>query len=126
MNPPLGQVMLAIHLLVIAFNVAGLVVIPVGAALRWRWVRIRGWRALHLASWVVVAAQAVLGRACFLTDWQDALTGGGAQDPLIMRWVNRLIFWPIPMWAFTALYLALFGLTILLWFRVPPVSAKQG
>jgi hypothetical protein len=126
MNPPLGQLVLAIHLLVIGFNVLGLIAIPAGAALGWRWVRIRWWRALHVASWVAVAVQAVLGRACVLTYWQDDLTGGGASDPLVMRWVNRLIYWPIPMWAFTALYLALFALVVLLWFRVPPVSAKQG
>ena len=104
----------------IAFNVLGLVAIPAGAALGWSWVRIRGWRALHVLSWVVVAIQAVAGRACFLTDWQDGLTGGGAHDPLIMRWVNSVIYWDLPMWAFTALYLALFAAVIGLWFAVPP------
>jgi len=124
MSPILGQLVLAVHLLVIAFNVLGLVAIPLGARLGWGWVRIRWWRALHLASWVVVAVQAVLGRACFLTIWQDDLTGGGAEVPLIMRIVNGLIYWPLPMWAFTALYLALFGLVLVLWRRVPPVRAE--
>lgn len=120
MNPALGQLVLAFHLAVIAFNVLGLVAIPLGAALGWDWVRIRWWRALHLFSWIAVAMQAALGRACFLTDWQDGLTGGGAHDPLIMRWVNSVIYWDLPMWAFTALYLALFGLVILFWFVVTP------
>ncbi|WP_334161853.1 DUF2784 domain-containing protein [Phenylobacterium sp.] len=122
--PILGQLVLAVHLLVIAFNVLGLVAIPLGARLGWGWVRIRWWRALHLASWVVVAIQAVLGRACFLTIWQDDLTGGGAEAPMIMRIVNGLIYWPLPMWAFTALYLALFALVLVLWRRVPPERAK--
>lgn len=122
-----GQAVLAAHLGVIAFNVAGLVVIPLGARLGWRWVRIRWWRALHVASWAVVALQAALGRACFLTLWQDELTGTGAEPPLIMRVVNRLIYWPLPMWVFTAIYLALFALVIALWWlvrpgRVEPVS----
>lgn len=124
MSPILGQLVLAVHLLVIAFNVLGLVAIPLGARLGWGWVRIRWWRVLHLASWVVVAIQAVLGRACFLTIWQDDLTGGGAEAPLIMRLVNGLIYWPLPMWAFTALYLALFALVLVLWRRVPPGRAK--
>jgi hypothetical protein len=121
----LGQLILAIHLLVIAFNVLGLVAIPVGAKLGWEWVRIRWWRLLHVASWVVVAIQAVLGRACFLTLWQDDLTGGGAEDPLIMRWVNSVIYWDLPMWTFTALYLALFGLVLALWKWVPPRRSAQ-
>lgn len=124
MNAGLGQLILAIHLAVIAFNIAGLVVIPLGAALGWRWVRILWWRLLHLALLAVVAAQAALGRACFLTDWQDGLTGGGAHDPLIMRWVNSVIYWPLPMWAFTAGYLAIFGYVIALWVFVPP--RRQG
>lgn len=117
----LGQLILAIHLAVIAFNVAGLAAIPLGAALHWDWVRIRWWRALHVLSWVVVALQAVAGRACFLTYWQDDLTGGGARDPLIMRWVNRLIYWPVPMWVFTAMYVALFVYVLALWWWVRPI-----
>ena len=120
MNPILAQAVLALHLVVIAFNVAGLVVIPLGARLGWRIVRLRWLRGLHLASWVVVAAQAALGRACFLTDWQGALSGDGAEDPMVMRWVNGLIYWPLPMWAFTAMYLTLFALVVALWGWVRP------
>jgi hypothetical protein len=119
MNP--AATLLAVHLVVIAFNVAGLVAIPLGAKLGWRWVRIRWWRMLHVASWAVVALQAGLGRACFLTIWQDDLTGVGATEPpLVMRFVNSLVYWPLPMWVFTAIYLALFALVIALWWWVRP------
>jgi len=117
----LSQAILALHLAVIAFNVLGLAAIPLGAAMGWRWVRVRGWRALHLASWAVVAIQAVAGRACFLTLWQDQLTGAGATEPpLIMRWVNRVIYWPLPIWVFAAVYIALFAAVVALWWIVPP------
>ena len=42
------------------------------------------------------------------------------QDPLIMRWVNSLIYWPLPVWAFSAAYLALFVYVAALWRLVPP------
>ena len=115
-----NQTVLAIHLVVIAFNLLGLIAIPLGAALGWRWVRIRWWRVLHIASWAVVALQATLGRACILTIWEDQLTGAGAQPPLIQRWVERLIYWELPIWVFSALYLVLFGAVLALWWRVPP------
>jgi hypothetical protein len=115
-----GQAVLAAHLAVIGFNLFGLVAIPAGAALGWRWVRVRWWRVLHLASLAVVALQAALGRACVLTLWQDDLTGGGRADPLIMRWVNSLIYWPLPMWVFTAAYLTVFAYVLALWRWVPP------
>ena len=120
MNSTLAQALLALHLAVIAFNVAGLVVIPLGARLGWRIVRLRWLRLLHLASWVVVAAQAALGRACFLTDWQGALSGDGTATPMVMRWVNGLIYWPLPSWAFTVIYLALLAYVVALWWWAPP------
>jgi len=126
MHPALGQLVLALHLAVIAFNVLGLIAIPLGAALNWAWVRVRWWRLLHLASWVVVAVQAVAGRACFLTIWQHDLTGGGGEEPLVMRVVNRLIYWDLPMWVFTVVYVALFALAAALWWLVPPQRRKLG
>lgn len=120
MNALAGQLVLGAHLVVIGFNVAGLVLIPLGAWAGWGFVRIRWLRLLHLASLAVVAVQAVLGEACFLTIWQSDLTGGGREDPLIMRWVNSVIFWPLPMWVFTALYVAVFVYVLALWRWVPP------
>lgn len=69
----LAQAILAFHILIIAFNVFGLIAIPLGAWRGWRWVRIFWWRVLHLAALLVVAVQALLGTACFLTIWQSEL-----------------------------------------------------
>lgn len=118
----LGRAVLGAHLVVIAFNVFGLIAIPLGAWRGWGFVRLRWWRLLHLASFAVVAVQAALGRACFLSIWQDDLSGAGSSQPLIMGWVNRLIYWPLPMWAFSAAYLALFAYVLALWRLVPPRS----
>jgi hypothetical protein len=120
----LTQLLLAVHVLVIAFNVLGLAAIPLGAGLGWRWTRIRWWRALHVLSWTVVAAQALLGRACFLTLWQDQLSGAGPEPPLIARVVNRLVYWPLPIWVFGVLYLVLFGLVVALWWWPPTRPAR--
>jgi hypothetical protein len=125
MHPLLGQTILALHLGVIAFNVAGLVVIPLGAALGWGFVRIRWLRLAHLGSLGVTAAQALLGRDCFLTDWQAAASGQAPQ-PLITKFVNSLIYWPLPIWVFTTAYVAVFLYTAALWRWVPPRSSPSG
>jgi Protein of Unknown function (DUF2784) len=119
----LADLVLLIHLGVIAFNVFGLIVIPLGAWLRWAFVRVFWWRALHLASLAVVALQALLGRVCFLTIWQAALAAPGHEGmptPLIARWINGLIYWPLPLWVFALLYLAVCIFALLLWRLVPP------
>lgn len=115
---------LAFHVGVILFNLFGLIAIPLGAWRGWRFVRVFWWRALHLAVLAAVAVQAVLQQACFLTLWQSVLlrrAGEAASDaPLIERWVNRLVFWPLPLWFFAALYVAVCVYALLLWRLVPP------
>lgn len=121
----LALAVLAIHIAVIAFNVFGLVVVPLGAWRGWVFVRGFGWRAAHLALLFVVALQALFGRACFLTVWQAALeqTAGQAasREPLIARWVDSVIFWNLPIWFFAALYVVVLIYALALWRWVPPV-----
>lgn len=112
---------LALHLVVIAFNVAGCVLIPVGSLFGWRWVRGFWWRAAHLASLAVVAAQALLGRACFLTIWQaDLANHRHAAQPLIASWIDQLIYLPLPLWVFATAYVAIFIYVVALWVWVRP------
>ncbi|HEV2363272.1 MAG TPA: DUF2784 domain-containing protein [Caulobacteraceae bacterium] len=119
-HPLAAEAVLTIHVAIIAFNVFGLFAIPLGASCGWSFVHAPLWRLAHLASMAIVALQALAGRACFLTLWQQALTGTRQEGPLIMRWVNALVFWPLPAWAFTAAYLAIFLYVLALFFLVPP------
>ena len=120
----LARLVLAVHLAVVLFNVLGFVAIPLGAWFRLRFVRIFWWRALHLASLSLVAVQAAFGRACFLTLWQTALTRAGGQtgvdQPLLQYWVNRLLYWPLPLSVFTMIYAAVWVAALALWWWVPP------
>lgn len=116
----LAGVVLSLHLGVIAFNLFGLIAIPLGAWLGWRFVRLAWWRWLHLASMAVVALQAVAGRACFLTLLQGNLAGAStARTPLIAGFVNHLIYWPLPLWVFAAGYACLFLYVLALLWLVP-------
>lgn len=111
---------LALHLAVIAFNVAGCVLVPIGAWRHWRWVREFRWRLAHLLSLAVVALQALLGRACFLTIWQGELSGVSHAPPLVAGWIDRLIYLPLPLWMFAVAYVVVFAYVIALWVFVPP------
>ena len=108
------------HLAVIAFNVAGCVLVPIGAWRGWHWVRGFWFRSAHLLSLAVVALQALLGRACFLTIWQGDVSGTSHVQPLIAGWINRLIYWPLPLWVFAAAYVVVFAYVIVLWIWVRP------
>ena len=119
----LATAVLAVHLAIVAFNVGGLVLVPMGKWAGWRFVNGFWWRLAHLCSLAVVALQAMLGQACFLTIWQVALetrADAGEAPPLIATWINGLLYWPLPLWVFAAAYLAVFLYTLLLWRWVPP------
>jgi len=121
----LAFAVLGVHVAVIAFNAGGLIVIPLGAWRGWPFVRVFWWRALHLALLVLVAVQALFGRACFLTLWQAALEqdagAPASRAPLIARWIDSVIFWNLPIWVFAALYGVVLVYALALWRWVPPV-----
>jgi uncharacterized protein DUF2784 len=126
----LAEVVLVFHLSVVLFNVIGLIVVPVGAWRGWAFVRIWWWRALHVAILALVAGQAVLQEVCFLTLWQSELLRragqAGSDAPFIARLVNRLLFWPLPLWVFAIAYVAVCILVLSLWFLVPPQRRGSG
>ena len=111
---------LALHLAIIAFNVAGCVLVPIGAWRGWRWVREFWWRLVHLLSLAVVAAQALSGRACFLTIWQGGVSDASHVQPLIASWIERMIYWSLPLWVFAIAYAVVFVYVIALWAIVRP------
>lgn len=111
---------LLLHLAIIAFNVAGCVLVPIGAWRGWRWVHEFWWRLAHLLSLAVVALQALLGRACFLTIWQGDLSGASQVQPLIAGWIDRLVYWALPLWVFAVAYVVVFAYVIALWMWVRP------
>lgn len=121
-----AEAVLAAHLVVIAFNIFGLIATPLGGWLGWRFVRIAWWRWLHLASMAIVAVQALAGRACFLTLVQARLSGQqGETGPMIMGLVNRIIYWPLPIWVFGAAYVLLFAYAVALMWIVPPDARRR-
>ncbi len=116
----LAAAILAIHGAVIVFNLFGLITIPLGAWLHWRFIREPVWRWLHVASLSIVALQAGLGRSCILTVWQDELTGKTRAPPLVMRAINAIVYWPLPIWVFAAIYMTIFVYACTLLWLVPP------
>ena len=120
----LAEAVLAFHLVVVIFNIFGLIAIPLGGWLGWSFVRVFWWRALHVAILALVAVQAILDQVCFLTAWQAALlrrAGDSANDaPFVARLINQLLFWPLPHWVFAVLYVAICIAVLVMWWLVPP------
>lgn len=121
----LADFILIVHFFIVAFNVAMLPAIWLGALLRWRWVRIRWLRIAHVALMAFIALEALVGVTCPLTIWEDALRGAPSpaeQRGFVSRWVAALLYWDWPAWIFTAIYSGWTALIVITWFLVPARS----
>jgi hypothetical protein len=58
---------------------------------------------------------------CFLTIWQGEVSGTATTQPLIAGWIERMIYWPLPLWVFEVAYAMVFAYVIALWIVVRPV-----
>ena len=115
-----ADALLVLHFLIVAFIVGGLILVWLGAALDWRWVRNRAFRYLHLGAIAFVAAEALLGVACPLTVWEDLLRGGVRPESFVGRWVHRALYYQAPEWVFTVAYIGWALATLITLWRVPP------
>src|SRR5512140_1559503 len=120
MNSALADLILVIHAAFVVFVVGGLLAIWIGLAAHARFARNALFRALHLAAIAFVVAEAILGYACPLTEWEDALRGVSSDRGFIARWFHAWMFWDWPPWVFNTIYVTFGALVALTWWRFPP------
>jgi hypothetical protein len=119
-----ADAILLVHAAFVLFVVLGLPAIWIGAAFRARWAFDPWFRGLHLAAIAFVVCESILGYACPLTIWEDALRGVHAERGFIARWVRSWLYWDCPAWVFTTLYVAFGSAVAITWRLLPPKRSK--
>jgi hypothetical protein len=124
----LSDVVLTLHLTIVAFVVGGLTVIVGGNLRGWRWVNLFWFRALHLAAIAYIAVEAWTGIVCPLTTLEMRLRSKAHQSAyaggFVEHWMQRLLYYDAPPWVFLAGYTA-FGFAIAAtWYAWPPLGAR--
>lgn len=125
----LADLVLALHLAVVVFVIAGLALVVAGNLRGWRWVNNLWFRLAHLLAIATVVAQAWLGLVCPLTTlemWLRAEAGeAGYSGGFIAHWMQRLLYYQAPEWVFVLVY-SLFGLAVAAsWWFFPVVSRRR-
>lgn len=119
----LADVIVAIHVAYVSYIVIGQMAIPLGAWRGWQWIRNRWFRATHLLAITIVALEAVFGIACPLTVWEDELRRAAGSDvgagTFMGRLLHRLLFYELPPWVFTAIYVGFALIVVISLFCVP-------
>jgi Protein of Unknown function (DUF2784) len=120
----LADLMLVVHIGIVAFVVIGEALFLLGGWRGWSWVRKFWLRVLHLALMAFIAVQAWLGETCPLTIWEQDLRDIAGQasyrESFIEHWLSRLLYIDAPWWAFVAGYTIFVALVIATWRWVPP------
>ena len=124
MHSLLADLILVVHFAFVLFVVGGLGLIWAGGLLQWRWVRHRLFRLAHLAAILFVAAEAIAGAMCPLTVWEDALRGRNTDTGFIARWIHSVMFYTLPDWVFTLMYVT-FAVVVAVTFWLVPVSPRK-
>jgi hypothetical protein len=125
----LADALVALHVVYALVVVGGELVVLLGAALGWAWVRNFYFRAIHLLMIGVVVAESLLAFACPLTDLEDWLRRQAGQTveqgTFIGRLAHQFLFLDLPSWAFRLAY-CLFGLLVLATlYWIPPQLPKR-
>ena len=121
-----ADIILFTHVLFVAFVVIGLVLIYIGKARAWYWVRNPWFRLAHLLAIGVVALQSWLGARCPFTIWEMSFRerAGGATYPgdFISHWLGEILYYRAPEWVFVLIYTAFALLVVVSWFYIRPRS----
>jgi hypothetical protein len=119
-----ADAILITHVLFVAFVVLGLLLIFAGKVLAWSWVYNLVFRSTHLAAIGIVVLQSWLGAICPLTVWEMGLRAKAGDTvytgSFIGHWLQTLLYYRAPEWAFILLYTLFGALVAASWYWVRP------
>lgn len=124
-----ADAMLLLHVLFVAFVVFGLVLILVGGARNWTWIRNPWFRLAHLAAIAVVVVQSWLGVICPLTTIEMSLRSRAGDmvyaSSFVSHWIEKILYYQLPPWVFVACYTVFGAFVVASWFWIRPRHFKE-
>jgi hypothetical protein len=121
---------LVLHVALVIFVIGGQILILHGWCVGWSWTRNSVFRFTHLAVVLFVVAETWLNFACPLTvleNWLRLSAGQVVYDEIgcIAYWLQKLLFYSAPGWAFDVLY-TVFALLVAASFVFYPPRGNMG
>ncbi|MEO5655121.1 MAG: DUF2784 domain-containing protein [Nitrosospira sp.] len=120
----LGDIILIIHFLFVLFVVGSLPLIWIGEWMRFEFVRNLRFRLAHIVAILFVVVESFIGMVCPLTLLEDRLRGGESGGNFIQRWLHRILFYDVPEWMLTMIYV-LFAILVIITFKLLPPRPRK-
>lgn len=119
----IANAIVALHVAYVSYVVLGQMLIWLGLAFRWLWVRNPWFRWTHLLMIVIVGAEAMLDIECPLTRWERHFRELAGQEvsgtSFVGRLLHNLIFVDWSPWVINGLHVS-FALVVLATFLLAP------
>jgi len=119
----LADVIVGVHVAYVTYIVVGQLLIWLGLALRWQWVRNPWFRWTHLIMIAIVGVEAILSIECPLTNSESRFRELAGQkvsgESFVGRLLHNLIFVSWPPWVIDTLHVV-FALVVLGTFVLAP------
>src|SRR5438128_1931297 len=104
----LADLMVAIHVGYVGYVVVGQLVIWIGWAMGWRFVRNFWFRATHLLAIGIVAIEELMEIRCPLTVWEEHFRELAGQpingETFLGRLMHSILFYNFEPWVFAVIY----------------------
>ena len=120
----LEDIILIIHFLFVLFVVGSLPLIWIGEWMRFEFVRNLRFRLAHIVAILFVVVESFIGMVCPLTLLEDRLRGGESGGNFIQRWLHRILFYDVPGWMLTMIYV-LFAILVIITFKLLPPRPRK-
>ena len=119
-----ADAVLLLHTLIVIFVVIGLILLFVGKARKWSWVRNPWFRVAHLLAITIIVVQSWFGVICPLTTFEMALRSRASDTvytgSFIAHWLEGILYYQAPPWVFMVCY-SVFGVLVVgSWFWISP------
>jgi Protein of Unknown function (DUF2784) len=120
----LADLMVAIHVGYVGYVVVGQLLIWLGWAIGWKWVRNFWFRATHLLAIGIVVYEELMDIRCPLSVWEEYFREKAGQpttgETFLGRLLHSLIFYDFQPWVFTTIYLTTLSVVALTLILCPP------
>ncbi len=124
MNVLFSEIVLLFHFSIFLFIILSFILIPLGYHKKWKWVKNKYYRLIHLILMGIIFIETILGFMCPLTILENFLRNDIEINNKITQIIHQVMYWDLPTYQFIILYLLSLLYLIFLWFFFKPDFKK--
>ena len=119
-----SEIVLLFHFCIFLFIITSFIFIPLGYHKKWKWVKNKYYRLIHLVLMGIIFIETILGFMCPLTILENFLRNDIKINNKITQIIHQIMYWDLPTYQFIILYLLSLLYLIFLWFFFKPDFKK--